>query len=288
MEIQYHDRASGSLKTEKIYSEASFRFLYENPVGYFLTQKFLVKPWFSRAYGNHFSKASSIKKIPDFVSDHQIEIDDFEDRNYVSFNDFFARKFKEGVRSFSKDPKVFPAICEGRVLAFSDLSDENELPVKAQLWRAKELAPFEFDPGSVLIFRLSPADYHRFHSPDEGRLIQRTWIEGRLDSVNPLSLRRNREVFLRNRRVCYQIETKNFGHLTCVAVAGLCVGSINDSFRSDRLERGQEMGFFEFGGSTVIIFGEKGKWLPSADLLKNTKVGLETFVRLGESVGNQS
>ncbi len=286
MNIQYWDRKQKTLRQEKIFSEKSFRFLYENPFGYFLTQKFLVKPWFSRLYGNYYSRPASVQKIDDFVNDYEIQIEDFENRDYQSFNDFFSRKFKNGARSFAKD--LLPSICEGRVLAFENIKEKSEIPVKRQLWPVEELLGEKpsFELGSCFIFRLNPSDYHRFHFPDDGSLVSSRTLEGRLDSVNPLSLARNDKVFVRNRRTVFELETKNFGPMICVAVAGLCVGRIIQSFEGTTFKRGEGLGYFEFGGSTIVLIGKKGAWKPSPDLLEKTARGTETYIRLGEKIGS--
>lgn len=288
MDIQYWDRKSEVLKQEKVFSEKSFRFLYQNPVGYFLTQKFLVKPWFSKAYGMYYSRPASSQKIENFVSEYDIAVEEFENRDYDSFNDFFSRKFKIGAREFVTRENSLPAVCEGRVLAFDSVNADSHLPIKKQLWPIEEFLGKKpsFEVGSCLVFRLNPSDYHRFHFPDEGKVISKQVLEGRLDSVNPLSLVRNDKVFVQNRRVVFELETKNFGPMICVAVAGLCVGRIK-SAKTKSFHRGQDFGYFEFGGSTIVLIGEKGRWKPSRDLLEKTAASTEVYVRLGEEVGTR-
>ena len=138
----------------------------------------------------------------------------------------------------------------------------------------------------MMIARLCPVDYHRFHFPDSGSMVERYTLSGKFHSVNPVALKAQPTIFLENERCVSILKTDNFGYLAYVEVGALCVGKIVQSTNEMvRFERGQEKGYFLFGGSTVIVLGEKGKWLPDSDILENTRKGHETFIKLGACIG---
>ena len=133
-------------------------------------------------------------------------------------------------------------------------------------------------------------DYHRYHFPDDGKIVDDYRVSGLYHSVNPLALKSKEDILITNERHVTILETKNFGKLAYIEVGAICVGKIIQSKPLDKgreFARGEEKGYFLFGGSTVIVIGEKGKWKPSADILMNTKKGMETYLHLGMSVADR-
>src|SRR5262249_53104509 len=112
---------------------------------------------------------------------------------------------------------------------------------------------------------------------------------GLLHSVNPLALQRKPDLFLANERQVSLLDTENFGLLAFVEVGALCVGKIVQTHSPDQpFQRGEEKGYFLFGASTVIVYGEPGAWTPEADLLEHTKAGREVLVELGQPVARSA
>lgn len=141
----------------------------------------------------------------------------------------------------------------------------------------------------MLLARLCPVDYHRFHFPDGGRVRESYHVSGRLHSVNPAALKYRGDIFATNERQVSLFESLHFGRLALIEVGALCVGKIVQTYEgSEAVRRGQEKGYFLFGGSTVIVLGEKGAWSPDADILEKTEQGLETWVKLGEGLAGRS
>jgi phosphatidylserine decarboxylase len=139
--------------------------------------------------------------------------------------------------------------------------------------------------GPLFIARLCPTDYHRFHFPDDGRILFHARVPGPLHSVNPVALQYKSDILMTNERQVSILETKNFGKLAYVEVGALLVGKIKQTHPQDQeFRRGGEKGYFEFGGSTVLLFGEPGRWKPDADILDQSRNGRETLVRLGERI----
>ena len=208
---------------------------------------------------------------------------------YSSFNHFFIRRFQHGRRPFV-DGNNLAAFAEGRYIGHDRVDDSLVLPVKGTnlnptklLGRTKWEATFR--DGPLLIARLCPVDYHRFHFPDDGQLVDHYTVAGRLHSVNPWALEKKSDIFFTNERHISILETRHFGKLASIEIGALCVGHIVQSAPSNEFKRGEEKGYFLFGASSIILLGEKGKWYPSEDITQHTERSMETYIRLGDRVG---
>lgn len=290
-DLVFWNRAGRRYDAELMYGESLMRWLYETWPGRFLEERFFSKPAFSRLYGGYQDTRLSALKIPGFIRKFGIPMEEFESVPYRSFNEFFIRRFKPGARRFAPNPAELPAFAEGRYLAFEKVGEDQAFPVKGRdltaeaiLGDAERARPFL--GGAVLIARLCPTDYHRFHFPDDGTVHAAYRVPGHLHSVNPLSLKRRSDIFAVNERTVAVLDTRGFGKLAYVEVGALCVGKIVQTHSGEKaFRRGDEKGYFLFGGSTVIVLGEPGRWKPDADLLEQTRARRETFVRLGERIG---
>ncbi len=288
--IKYWNRNRHQWEEEKIFGEGFVRFLYENPAGTVLTDKVCTRPWFSKLYGRLQNTRWSAKKIPQFIKQFDIKIEEYnEQNNFPHFNHFFIRTFKEGKRPFVTGDAL-PAFAEGKYIAYAKCTENLQLPIKGaslslpQLLHKKNWIE-KFMGGPLFVARLAPPDYHRFHFPDEGTLLESYTLTGPLHSVNPLALKQRSDVLFTNERQVSILQTKHFGLLAYIEVGAMCVGKIVQSFSGNSFKRGQEKGYFLFGGSTVIVVGEPNRWAPDSDLLAMTKNGYETALLLGEQVG---
>jgi phosphatidylserine decarboxylase len=298
MEIEYFDRYSANICQENVYGKKSLEWIYSNALGK-LILSILIKSWPSRWYGKYQSSKWSRGKILPFIDKFKVNIDEYIPENvndpdtpYRSFNSFFIRRFKDGVRPVEQQDSKMPAFSEARYFAYESLTDEEAVPVKGKFLAPNMLLGDErwnkiFKGGPMLLARLCPLDYHRFHFPDDGKLIDYYQIPGELHSVNPFALMKNSEIFCRNERHVSILSTKNFGIIAYVEVGAMMVGKIVQTFGPRVFKRGDEKGYFLFGGSTVIVMGQKGVWKPSDDLIHNTKAARETFVKLGDTVANK-
>lgn len=295
MDIKFYNRYTNKLETEKVYGGKWVNWLYASPAGKVFGE-LAAKKLLSKLYGSLQDSPSSKAKVAPFIKNFNINMDEFlpeEGRKisdpYSSFNKFFIRKFKPGKREFVSGEK-FPAPAEARYFGFDNNSDEVTFPVKGAYLRAKDLIASsdfaKFENGPVVVARLCPVDYHRFHFPDDGNITRHYPVAGKLHSVNPIALQSRADIFITNERYVSILETKNFGTVAYIEVGATCVGKIvlshdhNSSFK-----RGDEKGYFLFGGSTVIILGEAGKWKLSDDLRDNSKKGIETYLHLGDEMG---
>jgi phosphatidylserine decarboxylase len=142
-----------------------------------------------------------------------------------------------------------------------------------------------FDRGPMLIARLCPVDYHRYHYPDDGKTIVSYSKSGPLHSVSPFALRQYPETFIKNERRISILDTKHFGKIAYIEIGALMVGKIIQTHdESLAYQRGQQKGYFLFGGSTVVIIGQYKLWQPSEDILNHSYNGIETYSKLGDIV----
>jgi phosphatidylserine decarboxylase len=288
--IQIWNRAAGRIEAERVYGDAGLRLLYGTAPGRWTAHHLLAGKLLSRLVGALQSTRASARKVPAFVNRFDIPMDEFEDRDWSSFNDFFVRRFRPGAREFCSEPERMPAFSEARYLAFERVALDFTFPVKGQhltpqaiLGDAARAAAFA--GGPLLIARLAPVDYHRFHFPDHGEVLDEYRIAGRLHSVNPFALRARNEILATNERHVSILATANFGRLAMVEVGAMNVGRIVQTHRTgEPFRRGDEKGYFMFGASTILLFGESGGWIPSPDLLEQTAQQRETLVRLGDEV----
>lgn len=301
-EIQVFNRYRNEIEIEQVYGDSMVKFAYGNPVGR-LVEPVIASKLLSRIYGSSQDSAKSAKKVDPFIRAFNIRIDQFEkgsfgdnpiESSYASFNEFFIRAFKTGERTFTPNEHEMGAFAEARYFGHAAMSDELTIPVKGSMLRAVDLLgdcggdpelAKDFIGGPLMVARLCPVDYHRYHYPDDGKTVKAFPVPGDLHSVNPLALKYRQDIFIKNERRVAILETEHFGRLAYIEVGATCVGKIVQSFDESRpFRKGDEKGYFLFGGSTVVLCGEPGRWTPSADMLKNTRDGIETYIQLGDVV----
>lgn len=302
MKIHFFNRVSGKIEEELVYGDSFIKWLYQTKVGE-VFQELITKSTISRVYGAIQDLAISHLKVAPFVAKFNINLDDFlpeEGGNlrhpYSTFNQFFVRRFKKGKRVFVESPNEMGAFSEARYFGYSSVEPSETVPVKGEFLTPEAILGhakyfMDFKDGPLLLARLCPVDYHRYHYPDDGVVIDDYEVPGKLHSVNPLALNAKQDILMTNYRHVTIIETKNFGKLAYVEVGATCVGKIVqncDLTPGTKFKKGDEKGMFLFGGSTVIVIGQKGKWKPSADILENTKKGMETYLQLGMSVATKN
>ncbi|GFY89169.1 phosphatidylserine decarboxylase 2 [Actinidia rufa] len=196
--------------------------------------------------------------------------------NFKTFNDFFIRELKPGARPISSTGHDDVAVCaaDSRLMAFRNVEDSLRFWIKGQRFSihgllGKEISSTAFLDGSLVIFRLAPQDYHRFHLPVSGTIENFVDIPGSLYTVNPIAVNSKYcNVFTENKRAVAIISTRDFGKVAFVAIGATMVGSITfTKKKGDHIQKGDEafyldslslqFGYFSFGGSTVICVFEK-------------------------------
>ncbi|MBG29356.1 MAG: phosphatidylserine decarboxylase [Opitutae bacterium] len=291
--IKYFDRYLAEVRHEQIYGEGWLRWVYGNPLGRMTLWAFFSRPFFSKWYGKRMSSSSSCSKIEPFVRDYELDTTEFAETvsSYTSFNDFFSRRLKPEARPIAGgELAAFPA--DGRHLGFPDLSTLSQVFSKGQslnftrLFGSEETAS-QFSDGTLVISRLCPVDYHRFHFPVSGEAKPPSLIRGDLKSVNPIALRRNLAILWGNKRFLSFIESDSFGRVACIEIGATCVGSVHYlSLAPTAVSKGDEKGWFSFGGSMTMTFFQKGKIQLADDLLAQSASGLELYARMGDQMGS--
>lgn len=286
------NRSKGKTEQEVSFHQDGLSFLYHNFFGKAITQSILIRHFISVWYGRRMKKPASKKRISEFIEQYAVDVSQikFPLNTYTSFNDFFIRELKEGARPVDQNPDHLVSPADARLLVF-DLSEENSLPIKGywyslyQLLKDKSLEQ-EYANGWCYVYRLAPSDYHRFHYIDDGSHEKVKRIKGVLNSVNPIALSSVKHLLGRNYRELTLLRTKNFGDVIQLEVGALLVGKIIQKHR-DKFEfrRGEEKGWFEYGGSTIIQLFHKDIIIPDADILEFSRKKIETVVKMGEKTG---
>jgi phosphatidylserine decarboxylase len=245
--------------------------------------------WVIAAYQN---SRWSTRAIEPFISKHKIDMSEFKPVNYRSFAEFFDRDFRPGKRMFPATPEKMGAFSEARYFAWPKLEADQKFPVKGHSLRAARILGSDkraepYVGGPVILARLAPVDYHHNHYPDDGVTLDSYSMAGPLWTVNWHALQHQEDILFRNHRNINILKTRHFGQLAFVEVGAMSVGRIKQVHPIETpFSRGNEKSVFKFGGSAVVVFGEPGKWRPTADLIENTNKRVETLVRLGDVIAS--
>lgn len=292
--IQYFNRYSGKFETEDVYGGNFLRWTYGNPLGRLSLHALVKRAAFSKWYGWRMDRPASRGKVLPFISQFKLDPAEFLDspESYQTFNEFFYRKLKPSARPIAPNPEaaVFPA--DARHLGFQTISKIEGIFVKgsvfdlAALLQDAKLAETYRD-GSMVMSRLCPVDYHRFHFPTGGIAGAPTVINGPLFSVNPIALRQNINIFVENKRALTQIDSTDFGKVLMLEVGATCVGSFEYTYKPGPVAKGQEKGYFKFGGSSTITIFEPNRIQLADDLVQKSRDGIELYARVGDVMGKR-
>lgn len=311
--IRYFDRYSRTLKTEQIYGEKWLRFAYENPTGRFFVWLAARRAFFSKWYGWKMNMGSerpsllpvfqivrmllgasdSSARVLPFITKYNIDVDEFVKPafDFKTFNEFFYRALKPGARPIAAGTRAAAFPADGRHLAMPNVDTAGGFYVKGATFSLAELLgdaalAQKFAGGSMLISRLCPVDYHRFHFPVNGVPGDSTLINGWLYSVSPVALRRNVRYLVENKREVTLIESPEFGTVAMLEVGATNVGTIRQNYVPGRaVAKGDEKGLFAFGGSCVITIFQKGRIRFDEDLVKSSGAHIELYAKMGDHLG---
>ena len=248
--------------------------------------------WLSDLGGKIVSSRPSKLFIKNFIKKNGIDMSEYPKTEYDSFNSFFTREIIPEKRPgrLSSDPQVLISPADSRLTVY-EVSDGLTFRIKggdyslASLLGSESLAR-SFGGGYVMVFRLSVDDYHRYCFFDGGSLGYTRHIEGKYYTVQQLALNAV-DFYKENTREVSILDTDNFGRAAYVEVGATFVGRISNRKGISRFECGEEKGMFEFGGSTVVVVLEKGRAVIDEDILRNSSLGFETRVKIGERVGKK-
>lgn len=294
--IKLYNRQTKNYEIEQVAGEKFLNWSYESPVGRNLTELLLKRKLFSKVYGKYCDSKNSKKKISPFVEKFNIDMNISTKKvdEFTSFNDFFARTLIKSARLFNESPNALISPGDGRLTAYTNIDMNNIIQVKGLTYSLSELIKDdeiskEFNGGVCLVLRLCPTDYHRFHFIDNGIPTKSHFIKGSYYSVNPISVERVPKLFCQNKREWSILKSESFGDILHIEVGATCVGSIIQSYTPDLpIKKGDEKGYFKFGGSTTILFFKKNTVCIDEDILEQSSKGIECKVLFGETIGKKS
>lgn len=291
-QIQFKKRGVDEIVTENVPGGGFLKFLYGgNVLGKFSLFVLVKRKYFSWLFGKYMDSKYSKNKIAPFVAKHQINLEEYEqpEDGYQTFNEFFYRKIKPEFRPI-QEGVVTPA--DGRVLAFEKIDATTQFFVKGSAFSvssflADSSLAKKYENGAMFIVRLAPVDYHRYHFPVDGIAGKNIKIKGNYYSVSPFALRKSLEIFCQNKReYCIQ-KSDDYGDVLICDVGATLTGGIVQTYpENQNVKKGDEKGYFAFGGSTLVLLFEPNKIRFSEDIIENTKNGYETFLKMGETIGS--
>ncbi|TGE32161.1 phosphatidylserine decarboxylase [Desulfosporosinus sp. Sb-LF] len=291
--IKVYNRKTGNCEIEKVAGESYINWIYSSSMGMKFLELFVKKKLASNLCGYYCNRVISRTRIKKFVDEFKIDMSRFEipKGDFRTFNEFFHRKLKADYRPDVKDKSILISPCDGKILAYEDIDIKKLVQIKGITYSLGELigadsVSSKYAKGSCLIVRLSPSDYHRFHFVDDGVCSQTTKIKGFYYSVNPTSINKINKIFCSNKREWSILRSDNFGEVLYVEVGATFVGSIIQTYMENRnIRKGDEKGYFKFGGSTVILFFKDGVVKVDKDIMEQTAKGIECSVEMGERIG---
>lgn len=284
--MQWRDR-NGNLVPGDDGQDKLLEFLYGTAIGRTIVS-FLIKPWVSNLAGKVMDSGVSALAIKPFLKNSHIDMAEYEQRKFRSFNDFFTRRVREGKRPIDMEPGHLIAPCDSKLSVYPITSDsrfciKNTEYTLESLLKNKALAK-RYEGGTFLLFRLTVGDYHRYSYADTGVKGENVHIDGVFHTVNPVA-NDQYPIYKENTREYTILESDTFGAMLMMEVGATMVGRIVNYDGAGAVRRGQEKGRFEFGGSTLVMCLEKGKAIMDADIVRNTASEIETVVKLGQKIG---
>ncbi|KAI1178084.1 phosphatidylserine decarboxylase-domain-containing protein [Nemania sp. FL0916] len=300
--ILVQDRLTGQINEEKmsVYVRLGIRLLYKGLKSRDMENKRIRKllKGLSIKQGKKFDDPASRSQIEPFIEFHQLDMSEVlrPVEEFKNFNEFFYRALKPEARPCSApdNPHIIVSPADCRSVVFNTIDSATKIWVKGREFSIKRLlgnaypedAP-RYENGSLGIFRLAPQDYHRFHIPVDGILQKPKLIEGEYYTVNPMAIRSALDVYGENVRVICPIDSAQHGRVMVICVGAMMVGStVITRQEGEQVKRAEELGYFKFGGSTIVVLFEPGKMVYDDDLVDNSNGALETLIRAGMSVGH--
>ncbi len=296
--ILYIDRKTKQRKREKIYGHLFLQMFYGE--GFFSRLFFhTILPFmarisfFSRFYGFLQKSSFSRFKVRPFIETFKVDASEFLHpvESFKSFNEFFIRRLKPNARPIKSGDETAVLPADGRYFVFENCSTVDGFLIKGQKFSLIELLRDEqlakrYEDASMAIARLCPADYHRFHFPCECVPGPARLINGPLFSVNPLALRKNIHFLTENKRMISCLETTHFGSVLFIEIGATCVGTIHQTYTPGfPVAKGDEKGYFSFGGSCIILLFEANRIAFDTDLIEASSQKIETLGLFGQSLG---
>lgn len=296
--IVYFDRITQKECEEKVYGSKALNFIYGSQwynklFGLSLLHSIGKWPFFSRLYGYLQKSNRSKSKIIPFINEYHVDPSEFLNPvdSFNSFNDFFCRHLNSKARPIDPRPNVAVIPADGRYYFYQNIDEVEGFIVKGKKFNlgtllGDEIIAKKYQKGSMVLARLCPSDYHRFHFPCQCIPSESKVINGWLYSVNPLAVKQYINTFTENKRSICSLKTDLFGTVYYIEVGATNVGTIHETYTPFKeYKKGDEKGYFSFGGSALVLLFESEIIRFDADLIEATKRGIEIRCLLGQSMG---
>lgn len=286
--MRYMDR-DGRYFEDETGQDKFLSWLYSSRSGRVML-KILVNPVISNIGAWFLNTKVSTFLISSFVKNNNIDLTQYKRKRYNSYNDFFTREIKPQARPIDEEPDTVISPSDGKVSAY-EITDNLRFCVKNTWYSVKSLLRNQklakrYEGGTCVIIRLTVDNYHRYCYLADGYQNHRYYLPGVLHTVNPIA-NDHVPIYTENARELTVLHTKQFGAVTQIEVGALMVGRICNRLNHGSFKKGQEKGYFEFGGSTIVLLFEKDQ----ADILPvffaNTKNDCETMVYMGDMIGKK-
>ena len=287
MKYIYRERNSN----EDIITESSsaLNFFYGNFFGRILL-KIMTTKLVSNIIACYMNSKFSVKKIEKFVEKNNINTFEYESKNYKSYNEFFTRKVIPYKRPIDSPKDRFVSPCDSKVIVY-DINKDLTLKIKDSYYSIDSLVNDniieDYVGGYAFVFRLSVDNYHRYCFVDSGTKEEDKYIKGIFHTVQPISLKRY-NFFKTNSREYTILHTKHFGDVIQVEIGAMGVGRIKNDHSIQKFKKGDEKGYFEFGGSTIVVLVKKNVLTVDKDIMDNSKDNIETIVKYGEGIAKNT
>lgn len=285
-------------------NDKSAEFLYGTRFGKIILNAMLYTK-IPKLLGDFLRSPASKFYIKHFIKKNHIDMSEFKDSDFKSFNDFFTRK-----KNISFDPEPAHLISPADSLlsvyeikenssfhikgydytledffGLNEIKEGNGKNLEAEKDKIRRLAQ-KFADGKCLVFRLCASDYHRYCYIDDGFQTENNFIPGSLYSVQPAALE-SYKVFTKNRRSWTILETKNFGDIAQIEIGAFSVGGIINPHENYIFSKGEEKGYFDLHGSTIVLLTEKERIELSAEILEKLQNAIEAKVKIGQKIATR-
>ena len=240
--------------------------------------------------GVKYDDPASKAEIQKFINFHKLDMSEvlLPIESFRNFNEFFYRQLKADARPCSApdEPRIIVSPADCRSVVFNRMDDATRIWVKGREFSIERLLGTAYPEdakryigGGLGIFRLAPQDYHRFHIPVDGIMGTPKTIDGEYYTVNPMAIRSTLDVYGENIRVVVPIDSVAHGRVMVICVGAMMVGStVITRHPGEKVKRAEELGYFKFGGSTILLLFEEGTMQFDDDLVDNSNGALETLV----------
>lgn len=284
----YIVRDRNNKKNIIIESSKTLNFFYDTLLGRIILKPFISKT-FSNLMGKYMNSKYSLKRVDKFIDKNDINIYEYSKQKYTSYNDFFIRKVVESKRPINAHKNAFISPCDSKLIVYK-INDDLTLKIKNSYYSVDTLVDkdimSEYRGGYALVFRLSTDNYHRYCYIDSGTKGKNIHIDGVFHTVQPIALK-HYNFYKTNTREYTVLDTNNFDKVIEVEVGAMGVGRIVNNHEVYKFKKGEEKGYFEFGGSTIVLLVKKDIITIDEDIYENSLENIETNVKYGEKIGSK-